>query len=165
MTDFQRREFLHSGIRHALQKSEAVCTGLLSVILIVIALVARELRRHVLSAVREATTRAELTQLNSEMAVANEIQRRLMPSAPPRRLKFSPGDLLLMVTDGFTEAANPAGGEMYGMDRLANFLTTNRHLPGPALLEHLAGDVANFTAGAAQNDDMTAVLIRRVARA
>jgi serine phosphatase RsbU (regulator of sigma subunit) len=80
---------------------------------------------------------------------------------PPRRIRFNPGDMLLLVTDGFTEAAHPQTGEMYGIDRLRGFIQANRDLPGPTLLVRLAGDVADFTAGAAQADDMTAVLIHR----
>ena len=79
-------------------------------------------------------------------------------------ITFAPGDMLVLVTDGFTEAANPASGEMYGVERLTRFLMANRSTPGEALLERLAADVATFTGGAAQADDMTAVMIRRIRR-
>ena len=272
------------------------------------AVVAHELRNHVLAAVREATTRAELAEIHSEMAAANAIQRRLMPAAPlrlaeyevcgwnrpasttggdyydwmpldehrvavaiadvtghgigpallmavcrayaratlpgqaqlvgglqklntlltddlggerfitfavaifdrrthevellsaghgplllcrvandhvdifggdglplgimpdpgfdaPRQFTFAPGDMLVLVTDGFTEAANPATGEMYGTERLRTFLVANRALAGEAILDRLAADVTAFTNGATQADDMTAVLIRRTTKA
>ena len=83
----------------------------------------------------------------------------------PRQFTFAPGDMLVLVTDGFTEAANLATGEMYGTERLRTFLVANRALAGEILLERLAADVELFTNGGVQADDMTAVLIRRTTKA
>ena len=80
----------------------------------------------------------------------------------PRRLQLNPGDMLLLVTDGFTEAAHPQTGEMYGIDRLRSFIQSHRDTPGPQLLQQLADDVGRFTLGTPQADDMTAVLIHRL---
>ena len=73
-------------------------------------------------------------------------------------LLLGPGDTLCLVTDGIIEARSPAG-ELFGEERLLARLGGAAHLaPGEALREVLAG-VRDFQAR--QEDDMTAVLLRR----
>jgi sigma-B regulation protein RsbU (phosphoserine phosphatase) len=72
---------------------------------------------------------------------------------------LSPGDLLLVFSDGVSEALS-ADGEEYGEERIIK--TANAH-PGatPAeLLQALFADVRVFTRGAAQSDDITAMVLR-----
>jgi len=72
---------------------------------------------------------------------------------------LSPGDLLLVFSDGVSEALS-ADGEEYGEDRI---ITTAKAQPGatPAeLLQALFADVRVFTKGAAQSDDITAMVLR-----
>jgi serine phosphatase RsbU (regulator of sigma subunit) len=77
------------------------------------------------------------------------------------RLEMAPGDVLLLVTDGFVEWARPGDGELYGVKRLADFLRGNAAMDANAFIRRLAEDVEAFGAGSAQADDMTAVVIRR----
>jgi sigma-B regulation protein RsbU (phosphoserine phosphatase) len=72
---------------------------------------------------------------------------------------LSPGDLLLVFSDGVSEALS-ADGEEYGEERIIE--TAHAH-PGatPAeLLQALFADVRTFTKGAAQSDDITAMVLR-----
>lgn len=78
----------------------------------------------------------------------------------PGTMMLQPGDALLLVTDGFMEAAN-AAGEQFGIPRLERFLHEHHGMPADALLNGLAAAVQAHVAGTPQADDMTAVLIRR----
>ena len=69
------------------------------------------------------------------------------------------GDLLILYTDGVTEAENSAK-EFYQQDRLVQsaekLLTLEEKKNAAALLRK---DIAGFTAGAAQSDDITLVTL------
>lgn len=80
-------------------------------------------------------------------------------SAPPwssHTLKTSPGDLLLIVTDGITEAESK-NGEAFGLARLDKLLLENVRQPLPAGAREIHSAVREF---AKQNDDQTLLLIR-----
>lgn len=79
-----------------------------------------------------------------------ELERRIL----------GPGDLLVVYTDGLTEACDPAGEE-YGLDRLADSCGAHRSLPIPELAEAIESDVAEFAAGTPYGDDRTLMLLRR----
>lgn len=70
-----------------------------------------------------------------------------------------PGDLLLLYTDGLTEAVN-AQREEFGEDRLAQSLIAARHSNAPELAQELLHRVDQFADGAPQHDDMTLIVIR-----
>lgn len=76
----------------------------------------------------------------------------LLPDATfeAARLKLSPGDRLVLVTDGVTEAEN-AGQEFYGDDRLE--VAANCAQP----LENIFSTVHEFCAGTPLSDDCTVV--------
>ena len=68
-------------------------------------------------------------------------------------LKMAAGDRLFLYTDGVNEAQNGAG-QFYGDERLTAVL--NREIQSPFdALNQIKTDVANFTQGAEQSDDMT----------
>ena len=70
---------------------------------------------------------------------------------------LAPGDRLLIVTDGFTEAHDPQGA-LYGDGRVAQFMAAVA--PGDTeALARLAGDVRAFAAGRPAFDDMAALLV------
>lgn len=71
-----------------------------------------------------------------------------------REFVMSPGDILLVYTDGVTESAN-VQRKFYGMDRITDFLNRQTDLSLEHLLESLRGDVAAFAGGAPQFDDIT----------
>lgn len=74
-------------------------------------------------------------------------------------LALRPGDILVMYTDGVTEAFNEIN-EAYGDERLAVFLRANRAKPAPELLGNLVGEIRAFTGTAPQSDDITLVIIK-----
>jgi phosphoserine phosphatase RsbU/P len=75
-------------------------------------------------------------------------------------LKLSPGDTILMYTDGIPEARNDAG-EMFELDRLE--CTLKSAAGGPAeLIVKIDEAVSRFEGGRDQVDDQTMVAIRGV---
>jgi adenylate cyclase len=79
---------------------------------------------------------------------------------PISRLAMRPGEWLLVLSDGVTEATNPAG-EFYGAQRLRESLDA---LEGSANAQDLASmvseNVRRFSAGAEPADDLTLLAIR-----
>jgi sigma-B regulation protein RsbU (phosphoserine phosphatase) len=72
--------------------------------------------------------------------------------------QLQPGDSVLFYTDGINEAFNPAN-ECYGNERLIQGLTEVTNLAAPCLIDHLLKQVATFTAGAPQSDDITVLAL------
>jgi phosphoserine phosphatase RsbU/P len=76
------------------------------------------------------------------------------------RTALAPGDLLVLYTDGVTEARDGAGGE-YGEERLEALLVRNRTASAASLLELVLADLASFVGGAEPYDDATIMVIAR----
>lgn len=74
-------------------------------------------------------------------------------------LQLHPGDVLVVFSDGVSEALN-AAGEEFGEDRILTCLQPHLQDDPPALLARLLGVVREFTKGAAQSDDVTALVLR-----
>lgn len=74
--------------------------------------------------------------------------------------QMSPGEWLCVVTDGVTEANNPAG-ELFGATRLQTTLEspTPAEWPGE-IVKRLQDAVDKFAAGAEQADDLTLLAVR-----
>jgi serine phosphatase RsbU (regulator of sigma subunit) len=72
---------------------------------------------------------------------------------------LQPGDLIVVCSDGVTEALNMAGEE-FGRDRLVDALRGRHGSKPEAALEHLLAVVKQFSHGAAQGDDITALILR-----
>ena len=85
----------------------------------------------------------------------------MMPDSEYRsaRVRLEPGDLLVAFTDGMTEAMD-AAGEEWGENRLRDALEAARRTTVSAVAERVMAAAADFTAGAAQHDDMTMVVVR-----
>lgn len=75
-------------------------------------------------------------------------------------LDLMPGDILVLLSDGIYEYAD-AGGELFGEGRVEAVLHEHRHSPMAELSRQLFSAVEAFAQGAAQDDDMTVVLVRR----
>jgi len=73
-------------------------------------------------------------------------------------VSLTPGDTLVVYSDGVTEAAT-AEGEEFGECRLAETLRLQRHLPVSTLLEAIVATVQKFSDGE-QADDITLVIAR-----
>ena len=74
-------------------------------------------------------------------------------------LRLEPGDLLVLYTDGVSEAMN-AQREQYGVERLVAVLQANPSLPAAGLIDAVKADIVGFTGGAAQRDDLTLLMLR-----
>ena len=74
-------------------------------------------------------------------------------------LTLEPGDVVVMFSDGVTEAFN-AAGEQFGEERLRTCLDVNRQCSPSELLERLLSAVRTFALGAPQFDDVTALVLR-----
>jgi sigma-B regulation protein RsbU (phosphoserine phosphatase) len=69
------------------------------------------------------------------------------------------GDLLILYTDGMSEAENPAG-EDWGEDALIAAARAGAALPPAEMISGLLDAADAFAAGAPQHDDMTLVVAR-----
>jgi serine phosphatase RsbU (regulator of sigma subunit) len=74
-------------------------------------------------------------------------------------VKLSPGDLIVISSDGVSEARNVAGDE-FGRDRFVDAVRTLHGERPEAVLERLMSEVNRFAQGAAQADDITAMVVR-----
>lgn len=79
----------------------------------------------------------------------------------PRVIRFEPGDTLVLATDGFFEWAN-ADRQLFGTDRMIDAVKRNAHLQPDEMIKEYYDEVRTFGAGVAQNDDLTAVIIKAV---
>jgi serine phosphatase RsbU (regulator of sigma subunit)/anti-sigma regulatory factor (Ser/Thr protein kinase)/transposase len=75
------------------------------------------------------------------------------------RLTLRQDDLLIIYTDGITEAMNPFR-EQFGEGRLLASIRKLGHLPATEFAAALDREIHDFTLGAPQNDDITLVAIR-----
>jgi sigma-B regulation protein RsbU (phosphoserine phosphatase) len=81
----------------------------------------------------------------------------------PRSIALAPGDMLLLYTDGVTEAEN-AQSAQFGMERLEQTILEMRGHPARRVVEHVIKRVAEFAKGAPQSDDITCVAVVRTER-
>ena len=72
-------------------------------------------------------------------------------------LQLKAGDRLFLYTDGVPEATN-AESELYGEDRLLNFMNQNTVAPATELLPALKADIDAFVGEAPQFDDITMLM-------
>jgi sigma-B regulation protein RsbU (phosphoserine phosphatase) len=75
------------------------------------------------------------------------------------RVVLAPGDLVVLYSDGITEAAD-AKDEEYGMERLTALLVAGQALPPNVLKDRIFAAVEAFTRGVAQYDDQTVLVAR-----
>ena len=76
---------------------------------------------------------------------------------------LKPDDWLVVFSDGVSEAMSASGDE-YGENRIVECAEKNLALEPRQLLEALFADVRQFAHGAAQSDDITAMVLRYRAR-
>ena len=99
----------------------------------------------------------KLTKLNIGGLVAG-----IVPSYPFDETSISilPGELLILFSDGITEAMN-SNEEEFNEDRLKEVILKNRNENPQNLIEIILKDVQKFSGSAEQMDDMTVVVIKR----
>jgi serine phosphatase RsbU (regulator of sigma subunit) len=104
---------------------------------------------------RASGTIESLTRTGSALGVFEE------PQLTDAAINLRSGDTVMLYTDGVTEAwpAHP-GSEQYGLRRLTAAISGG---PGEAdkLLAHVEADLNAFTGGAAQQDDVTLLVVSK----
>lgn len=95
-----------------------------------------------------------------EPLVAGGLPLGMIEAAPyeSAEVAFGAGDSLMMFSDGLSEAIDSFQNE-YGEDRLEDVWRACPAEPPAASIERLMGDVIAFRGAAAQNDDMTLVVV------
>lgn len=89
----------------------------------------------------------------------------LLPGVPygEGSVRLGPGDRIVIFSDGVSEALD-AAGEEFGDDRLLAAIHAahggNEEIDAPRLVDDVIRAVRVFTAGAAQSDDITAMVVR-----
>jgi serine phosphatase RsbU (regulator of sigma subunit) len=73
--------------------------------------------------------------------------------------QMQPGDVLIVYTDGVTEALNTEGQE-FGEERLAAIAEQRHKEDAAAILQAIVQGVQTFARGAAQHDDVTAMVVK-----
>jgi serine phosphatase RsbU (regulator of sigma subunit) len=74
---------------------------------------------------------------------------------------LDPGDILVLFSDGVTEAVDPQDHD-FGEERLANLVGLMRDRPSAEIVEAVHRAVHAFTQGAPAADDITVVIARRL---
>jgi len=71
-----------------------------------------------------------------------------------------PGDVVVIYSDGITEASD-AGDEQFGVARLKQMVASHADLPARALVELIFRTVESFSGRTRPLDDQTVMVIRR----
>jgi phosphoserine phosphatase len=79
---------------------------------------------------------------------------------PATTVPVAPGDILVLLSDGVYEYQNLAG-EQFGEARVREIVATHRDEPAEAIAAHLLAAVGAFAPGAAQDDDISMVIVKR----
>jgi sigma-B regulation protein RsbU (phosphoserine phosphatase) len=78
---------------------------------------------------------------------------------PAPHLSLADGDVLVLLTDGITEAWSP-GGEAFGEDRLLSIVREHIDQPAGQIIECLHRALGEFCGGLPNRDDITCVVLR-----
>ncbi len=95
---------------------------------------------------------------------ATTIPMGAMPLAAPfpaKTVELAPGDLFALLSDGVYEYED-GSRQQFGEQRVADLLRTLQHLPMHEAARELHAALKSFGGGAAQADDVTIVLLRRL---
>ena len=78
----------------------------------------------------------------------------------PASVQLMAGDIVILYTDGITEAINPLGNEQFGFDRLAEVIRCNQNLPAEGLSNKVRQALSEFTQASLPADDITLIVSR-----
>ncbi|MCA9972062.1 MAG: PP2C family protein-serine/threonine phosphatase [Anaerolineales bacterium] len=81
--------------------------------------------------------------------------------AQNQHLAFGPGDVLVVATDGFSEARHP-DGTLFGYDRLLRLVRDNAARPAADIAAALYTAVSDFATGHPQDDDQTLIVVKGI---
>lgn len=83
-----------------------------------------------------------------------------LPCGPPYTITLEPGDLFVLTTDGFVEWSRN-DGEQFGLDRMHEVIRCNRQRSCREIIEALHRSVLEFAEDSPQQDDLTAIFIKK----
>ena len=88
----------------------------------------------------------------------------ILPNAQyeQKTCKLEPGDVVVLFSDGVSEACQPAADIEFGEDRLADIVAEMRGLPAKAILDNLSQRLMAWIGDAPASDDITLVVARRL---
>jgi sigma-B regulation protein RsbU (phosphoserine phosphatase) len=86
-------------------------------------------------------------------------ERRFEDLLQDHTREIRPGDLIVLYTDGITEAMD-AQGELFGDAALARVLAANHHLEVGGIRERVLREVRAFVGDAEPHDDMTMIVLK-----
>jgi phosphoserine phosphatase RsbU/P len=75
------------------------------------------------------------------------------------QVELSPGDVIVLYTDGITEAMN-SNSDLFGESRLSRIVEEHGHLESDELRERIMREIEAFVGSADQHDDMTMILLK-----
>jgi PAS domain S-box-containing protein len=76
-----------------------------------------------------------------------------------RRINLSTGDVLVLYTDGVTEAIN-RDMEQYGIKRLSSVVRKAHTLSAQGIMDSILDDISRFSGDQAQFDDITMIVVK-----
>ncbi len=99
--------------------------------------------------------------LKADELPATGIALGVLEDAPYRQesVRLCSGDIIVLYTDGITEAEN-SEGEMFGTERLLATVKESRDRPAGEIVENVIGAVLSFSEGRPQFDDITLMVIK-----
>ena len=77
-----------------------------------------------------------------------------------KRTPLEQGDLLLLYSDGVSEAMSPEEVE-FGLEKIIEIVKNNLNLGSCELLERIKEEIKAHTSGATQSDDITMVIVKK----
>lgn len=95
----------------------------------------------------------------SGIGIGLDRKEAFQPSLIEEEIQLSKDDILILLSDGVTEAMNKKN-EMYGMERLINLLHSSSHLDCISLQDKILNDLQLFTENRPQHDDITLLVIK-----
>jgi serine phosphatase RsbU (regulator of sigma subunit) len=79
-------------------------------------------------------------------------------------IAIAPGDVVLLLTDGFQESLSPER-KIMGLERVLSIAASHREAPAMEIIHRLHDAAREFAQGAPQRDDMSAIVIKALAAA
>jgi serine phosphatase RsbU (regulator of sigma subunit)/pSer/pThr/pTyr-binding forkhead associated (FHA) protein len=99
-----------------------------------------------------------------EHLAAGGLPLGIIPNAEYKegRTQLQPGDVLVIYSDGVSEAVDP-GGEEFGPDRLYHVVAQNLKASASGIRDRIEAALSKFAQGTPANDDITLVIVKRQA--
>lgn len=76
-----------------------------------------------------------------------------------KQIELQPGDVVLLYTDGITEARNP-DGEFFGSSRLCTLLSATSDRRSDEIIDVILAEVESFSGGTVIDDDISMVVLK-----